>query len=103
MIKNIIVILIFFGILLFAYRSCTSGYDQYAYFIQTSDEAIFESRLNPSDTRIIDRGHKIKDEIFLMDKKIDGEDGANTGKLRWYGCSGIDCDEGWENSFLPGR
>jgi hypothetical protein len=39
-----------------------------------------------------------------MNKKdIDSGDGANAGKLRWYVCSGIDCDEEWENSFLAGK
>lgn len=103
MIKNIIAIALFVAVLFFAYRSCTSGYDQYAYFVQASDEVIFKTRLNPSDTRIIDRGRKLKEAILLMDKENDGQNGASAGKIRWYVCGGIDCDEGWENSFLADR
>ena len=99
-VKNIIVLLIFLGVPFFAYRSCTKGYDKYAVFIQVKDEAIFEAPLDPSDVRIIDHGRLLKDEIIKMDKDIDNGDGPNTGKLRWYPCSGIDCDEGWERSFL---
>ena len=98
-----IAIVLVIAALFFAYRSCTSGYDQYAYFIQVSDEAIFTARLNPSDARIIDKGRKLKAEILLMDKEKDDENGASAGKIRWYVCSGIDCDEGWENSFLADK
>ena len=100
LIANITALLIFFGIIFVAYRSCTKGYDKYAVFIQVKDEAIFETRLEPSDVRIIDRGRKLKDTILAMDKEIDNGDGPRLGKLRWYVCTGIDCDEGWESSFL---
>ena len=102
-IKNIIALLIFLAIPFFAYRSCTSGYDKYAFYVHVNDMAIFETRLDPSDARIIDRGRQLKDEIVKMDKEIDTGDGANAGKLRWYVCMGIDCDEGWESSFLTGK
>jgi len=36
----------------------------------------------------------------VKDKDIDNGNGKNAGIFRWYVCSGIDCDEGWENSFL---
>ena len=100
-IKNTAVLVIFFGIIFVAYRSCTKGYDKYAMFVQVKDEAVFENRLNTSDVRIIDRGRKLKDTILAMDKEIDNGDGPRSGKLRWYVCTGIDCDEGWESSFLP--
>ena len=99
MVKNIIVLLIFFAILVFAYRSCTSGYDQYAFYVHVTEEAVFKTRLNPSDTRIIDRGRQLTDDIIMMDNDVDNGDGSNAGKFRWYICSGIDCDEGWEGSF----
>jgi hypothetical protein len=35
-----------------------------------------------------------------MDNDIDSGDGPRQGKLRWYVCAGIDCDEGWENRFI---
>lgn len=97
--KNVIALLVGFGLLFFAYRSCTKGYDQYAYFVQVSDERIFASKLKPDDGRIMDRGRRLKSEVVAMDQEIDGGDGAGAGKLRWYGCRGIDCDEGWEISF----
>jgi len=100
LIVNIAVLMIFFGIIFVAYRSCTKGYDKYAVFVQVKDEAVFDTRLNPSDTRIIDRGRKLKDTLLIMDKEIDNGDGPHSGKLRWYVCTGIDCDEGWEISFL---
>lgn len=99
-IKNIIALLIFLAIPFFAYRSCTSGYDKYAFYVHVNDETIFETRLDPSEARILDRGRRLIDEIIMMDKEMDNGDGANTGKLRWYVCSGIDCNEGWESSFL---
>jgi hypothetical protein len=102
-VKNTIVLLIFLAIPFFAYRSCTKGYDKYAFFVHVNDEAIFGAPMDPSDIHIIDKGRKLKEEIIMMDKDIDGGDGADTGKLRWYVCSGIDCDEGWENSFLAGK
>ena len=101
--KNIITLLIVFAFLFFAYRSCTKGYDAYAFFVHVKDVAVFKSRLSPADTRIIDRGRKLKEDIILMDKEFDNGDGPIKGAFRWYGCSGIDCDEGWEHSFLPDK
>jgi hypothetical protein len=98
--KNIIALLIFLAIPFFAYRSCTSGYDKYAFYVHVNDEAIYEAQLDPSDARIIGRGRQLEDEIIIMDRDIDNGDGLNTGNFRWYVCSGIDCDEGWETSFL---
>ena len=83
-----------------AFRSCTRGYEKFAIYVHVNDESIFENRLEPSDIRIIDKGRKLKDEIIKMDSDIDNGDGAILGKLRWYTCGGIDCDEGWENRFL---
>lgn len=34
------------------------------------------------------------------DLLIDGGDGPDKGKVRWYICWGIDCDETWESSFI---
>ena len=99
-VKNVIVLLVFFSILIIAYRSCTKGYDQYAVFVQVSDEAVFNTTLDPSDSRIIDRGRRLKNEILIMDRDIDHGDGPDRGRLRWYVCSGIDCEEGWERGFL---
>ena len=99
-VKNIIALLIFLGIPFYCYHSLTKGYDKFAIFVQVNEASIFKAQLNPLDSRIIDHGRLLKDEIIKMDKEIDNGDGANTGKLRWYLCRGIDCDEGWERSFL---
>ena len=99
-VKNIIVLVIFFSILFLAYRSCTKGYDQYGVFVQVTDEAVFDAVLDPKDSRIIDRGRRLIDEIKRIDNDIDNGDGPHKGRLRWYVCSGIDCEEGWERGFF---
>ena len=64
--KNIVTLLIVFSFLFFAYRSCTKGYDAYAFFVHVKDVTIFKSRLAPADTRIIERGRRLKEDIILM-------------------------------------
>jgi len=99
--KNIIVLVIVFAALFFLYRSCTKGYDNYAYFVQVNDEAVFTKILSDSDTRIIEHGRSLKTDIIAMDKDMDQGNGPDQGTIRWYTCSGIDCDERWEISFKP--
>jgi hypothetical protein len=94
-------LLIFFLVFFLFLHWQASGYKKYGIYVHVNDESIFKNQLEPSDTRIIDKGRKLKDAIIKMDHDIDGGDGANLGKLRWYTCGGIDCDEGWENRFLP--
>jgi hypothetical protein len=98
--KNVSILLIVAFILFFAYRSCTKGYDRYAFFVHAEDSTLFASRLSSSDPRIMDHGRRLKEEILLMDREVDCGDGPGEGRLRWYVCSGIDCDEGWEQSFI---
>jgi len=99
--KNIILLVIVLTMLFFLYRSCTKGYDNYAYFVQVNDEAVFTKNLSERDTRILDHGRKLKIDIIAMDKDMDQGNGPNQGTIRWYTCSGIDCDEGWRRSFGP--
>jgi len=101
--KNIIILVIVFSALFFLYRSCTKGYDNYAYFVQANDEAVFAKILSEGDTRIIEHGRKLKIDVIAMDKDIDQGNGPNQGTIRWYNCMGIDCDEGWQRSFRPGK
>jgi len=101
--KNIIILVIVFSTLFFLYRSCTKGYDNYAYFVQVNDEAVFTKILFEGDTRIIEHGRKLKIDVIAMDKDIDQGNGPNLGTIRWYNCMGIDCDEGWQRSFRPGK
>jgi hypothetical protein len=60
---------------------------------------VYASKINPQNPLILDYGRMLKAEIFEMDRKIDGGDGQKLGKIRWYECRGIDCDEGWESRF----
>jgi hypothetical protein len=99
--KNIIILIIVFAALFLLYRSCTKGYDNYAYFVQVNDEAVFKDNLSEHDTRILDHGRKLKTDIIAMDKDMDEGNGPEQGKIRWYNCSGMDCDEGWQRSFGP--
>ncbi len=99
--KNIIILAIVFSMLFFLYRSCTKGYDNYAYFVQVNDQTVFAKILSKDDTRIIAHGRKLKADIIAMDKDIDQANGPDQGIIRWYVCSGIDCDEGWQGSFGP--
>ncbi len=101
--KNIIILAIVFSALFFLYRSCTKGYDNYAYFVQAKDEAVFTKILSEGDTRIIEHGRKLKVDVIAMDKDIDQGNGPKQGTVRWYTCMGIDCDEGWQRSFRPGK
>jgi hypothetical protein len=99
--KNIIILVVVFSALFFLYRSCTKGYDNYAYFVQVNDEAVFTKNLSEGDIRILEHGRKLQIDIISMDKHMDQGNGPDQGTLRWYTCSGIDCDEGWEISFRP--
>jgi hypothetical protein len=67
--------------------------------VHVSDESVFATKLDSKNPKIIDHGRLTKDEVVRMDKKIDKGDGPKKGKLRWYVCRGIDCDEGWESVF----
>ena len=99
--KNSIILVIVFAALFFLYRSCTKGYDNYGYFVQVNDEAVFTKILSEGDSRILEHGRKLLIDIMSIDKEMDQENGPNQGTIRWYACSGIDCDEGWERSFKP--
>ena len=93
--------LIVFGIIFFLFLYWqSSGYKKYVIYVQVNSEAIFNNTLNPADPQIFDYGRKYKKEILDIDNDIDKGDGPNTGKLRWYVCGGIDCDEGWESRFI---
>ncbi len=69
--------------------------------MQVNDEAVFTKTLSKGDTHIIEHGRKLKTDVIAMDKKKDQGNGSKQGKIRWYICRGIDCDEGWQSSFRP--
>ena len=93
--------LIFFFLIfcLFLYWQ-SSGYKKYVVYVQVEDVAIFKKPLDPSGPHILNSGRKLNAEITVIDNNIDKGDGPGSGKLRWYVCGGIDCDEGWQNRFI---
>ena len=93
-------LIIFFLIFFFSLRWCASGYNRYVIYVQVEDETIFKNTLNSSHPHIQNYGRKLKEEVIVTDNDIDNGDGPNSGKLRWYVCGGIDCDEGWESRFI---
>ncbi len=93
--------LMVFAIIFFLFIHWYSrSYRAYVIYVQVNNEDIFNNTLNPVDPQILDYGRKYKNEIFDIDNGIDNGDGPNAGKLRWYVCGGVDCDEGWESRFI---
>ncbi len=93
--------LMVFAIIFFLFIHWYSrSYRAYVIYVQVNSEDIFNNTLNPVDPQILDYGRKYKSEIFDIDNDIDNGDGPNAGKLRWYVCGGVDCDEGWESRFI---
>ena len=93
-------LIIFFLIFFLFFYWYSSGYRKYVIYVQVKDDVVFEKPLNSSDPQILDWGRKPKNEINAIDRDIDNEDGPYSGKLRWYVCGGIDCDEGWQRRFV---
>ena len=93
-------LIIFFLICFLFYYWQIRPYKKYVIYVQVKDEVAFEKPLNSSDPRILDFGRKSKNEIRAIDREMDNEDGPDSGKLRWYVCGGIDCDEGWQRRFV---
>jgi hypothetical protein len=73
------------------------AYNKYSYYVYASEENIFVSKIDPKNPKIISHGRMKKKKILSIDDKIDNGNGPKKGKVRWYDCYGIDCDEGWEN------
>ena len=89
----IILIIGFIGYVIYANMR---AYNKYGYYVRVSDEIVFDSKIDPGNPQIINHGRMRKEEIVELDEEIDGGDGPKMGKIRWYECFGIDCDEGWE-------
>ena len=75
------------------------AYNKYGYYVHVSDENMFLSKIDPKNPKIIDHGRMQKRKIISIDDEIDRGDGQKKGKIRWYECYGIDCDEGWQSRF----
>ena len=93
----LVVVFLIIGILGYIIYLNIRGYNKFSYYVYASEENVFASKIDPKNQKIIDHGRMIKKKIISMDNKIDNGDGPQTGKVRWYDCYGIDCDEGWEN------
>ncbi|MGD9079712.1 MAG: hypothetical protein PVG96_10240 [Desulfobacterales bacterium] len=96
LILGLIIFFLIFYLFIYLY---TIPYRKNVIYVQVKDAVVFEKPLNSSDPQILDFGRKPKNEISAIDRDIDNEDGPDSGKLRWYVCGGIDCDEGWQHRF----
>ena len=93
-----------FALILFLFmRWQAKSYEKYVFFVHADNEAIFSKVLNVSDPQIHKFGRVLKDAAIAIDKQQDNGDGEKSGKVRWYLCKGIDCDEGWEHHFDPSQ
>jgi hypothetical protein len=76
-------------------------YSRYAVCVAVNDIGLYEKVLSPSDVGYY--GRILIQDCEQIDKDVDGGDGPDKGKVRWYLCYGIDCHEGWEYSFTRQR
>lgn len=74
-------------------------YSKNAVCVAVDDVSIYEKKLSSSKVEF-DGRIPIQD-CEEEDQMIDGGDGPHEGKVRWYICWGIDCDEAWESAFMP--
>jgi len=74
-------------------------YSKDAVCVVVDDASIYERKLSSSKVKCNSR-ISIQD-CEEEDQMIDGGDGPHKGKVRWYICWGIDCDEAWEYAFMP--
>jgi hypothetical protein len=96
-------LIFFFAIFFFTIRWCARGYNKFVIYVQVEKEDIFKNTLNTSDPHLLNYGRKLKEEVIAIDNDKDNGDGPNFGKVRWYVCGGIDCDEGWDSRFISER
>ncbi len=93
-------LLIFALLIILFMRWQAKGYEKYVFYVHAHDTAIFSTSLKPSDPRIRKFGRILKEDALAIDRKDDNDNGEKSGTVRWYICSGIDCDEGWESRFI---
>ena len=67
-------------------------YSRYAVCVAVEDKSLYEKDLSQSEVDYY--GRILVQDCEQMDKDIDGGDGPDEGKVRWYVCYGIDCHEG---------
>lgn len=93
----LVIVFLIIGIPIYIIYINIRAYNRYGYYVNVTDEKVFNAKINPLDPKIVFHGRVLKEHIIESDKKIDGGDGRKEGKVRWYECYGIDCDEGWES------
>ena len=93
----LVIVLFIIGILGYTIYVNIQAYNKYGYYVYVSDENVFVSKIDPRNPKIIGHGRMLKKKIFKLDEEVDRGDGQKIGKIRWYECYGIDCDEGWES------
>ena len=73
-------------------------YSRNAVCVVSEDVSDYKKKLSSSTVGYYGRipVQDCKEDDFL----IDGGDGPDKGRVRWYICWGIDCDEAWESSFI---
>jgi hypothetical protein len=76
-------------------------YSRYAVCVSVDDTSLYEKVLSPTEVEY--RGRILIQDCEQIDNDIDGGDGPDKGKVRWYVCYGIDCHEGWEYAFTSQR
>ena len=64
--------------------------------MQVTDERAYSLPINTDSSLIVSKGRILKGEIVQLDREIDSADGNRKGRVRWYECRGLSCDEGWE-------
>ena len=74
-------------------------YSKNAVCVVVDDVSIYEKKLTSS---IVESYGRISiQDCKEEDQMTDVGDGPHKGKVRWYICWGIDCDEAWEYAFMP--
>jgi len=93
----LVIVLFIIGILGYTIYANIRAYNKYGYYVYVSDENVFVSKIDPKNPKIIGHGRMLQKKIIRLDEEVDRGDGQKMGKIRWYECYGIDCDEGWES------
>ncbi len=103
--KLVFLVIVFFiiGIPSYIIYLNMRAYNRYGYYVHVTNENVFDSTIDPKNSKIVDHGRLLQEKIIRLDEKIDGGDGKKVGKIRWFECYGIDCDEGWESRSYKGK
>ncbi len=73
------------------------AYRTYGYCVVVEKVESFSKLSLPQDVEF--NGRIPITECNKRDNAIDNGDGPKKGNVRWYNCTGPDCDEGWREGF----